>query len=55
MRTKRPEMRIRLLKDIPILHYRAGEVVTITEELAKRWIGMGYAMEDKSMEPSETK
>lgn len=48
-------MRIRLKKDIPILHYRAGEVVTITEELAKRWIGMGYAKEDKSMEAKETK
>jgi hypothetical protein len=55
MRTKRTKMRIRLLKDIPILHHRSGEVVTITEELAKRWIGMGYAMQDKSMEPSEAK
>ena len=46
-------MRIRLLKDIETL--KAGAVLYLNEDAARNWIEAGLAMEDKSLEPKETK
>jgi len=51
-------MRIRILKTVYYdgkNHYHAGDVVDIPDKQAKQWLRMNLAMQDKSIEPTETK
>ena len=51
-------MRIRILKTVYYdgkNHYHTGDVVDVSESQAKQWLRMNVAMQDKSIEPTETK
>ena len=50
-------MRIRILKHVTTVHgtFKPGDTPDIPDEMARDWCRDGVAMEDKSLEPSETK
>ena len=51
-------MRIRIIKMFYCSdkgHYHAGDVVDVADTEAQEYINKGLAMQDKSMEPTETK